>query len=217
MSDRAQWMLAALPAVFADRDAASGGTLLRLLDVLGKLFFDGTGPDEPALPGLERQIRQIPALFVPLAADYGPACGGETPERFLHWLAGWLAFTPHSYLEPPALRRVLANIVPLYSLRGTGEYLHRIIELGFVEVLSACDIDDRPRTGFRVGFVVLGHDSRLARSRPFYFRVSLQLRAGIHLTGSLERRLRAVIDFAKPAHTSYDLQIAGDSCGSGEN
>src|SRR3954464_11074798 len=100
-------MLAALPAIYADRDAASGGTLLRLLEVLGKLFFDGTEPDEPALPGLQEQIRQIPALFVPLAGESGAACGGETPERFLHRLAGWLAFTPHSYPSPPALARVL--------------------------------------------------------------------------------------------------------------
>jgi hypothetical protein len=211
-------MLAALPAIYAERDAASGGALLRLLDVLGKLFFDGTGPDEPALPGLEKQIRQIPALFVPLASDSGAGCGGETPERFLHWLAGWLAFTPHSYLEPPALRRVLANIVPLYSLRGTSEYLERILELSFAEVLatSGIEIDDRPRTGFHVGHVVLGHDSRLARSRPFYFRVALQLRPGVNLTASLERRLRVVIDFAKPAHTSYDLRVAGHTCGFGE-
>jgi phage tail-like protein len=212
--DRGKWMLAALPAVYTDRDEASGGTLTRLLEVLGILFFDGENGSEPGvprLPGLERQIRAIPGLFLPLAqtSGSGHADPSQTPERFLHWLATWLAFAPHGYLEPPALRRVLANIVPLYGLRGTRKYLNDVLKLSFDEWLdeSGTEIDDRPRTGFLIGTAYLGRDTRLVKSRPFFSIVALRLRPGVKLTSGIERRLRAVIDFAKPAHVSYDLRI----------
>jgi phage tail-like protein len=208
-TERGQWMLAALPAVYADCDEASGGELNRLLDALATLFFDGGGLPQAPVSGLEAQIHAIPALFLPLGdtGRYGWPEQRHTPDRFLPWLAQWLSFTPHDQLEPAALRRVLANIVPLYGRRGTRQYLLRLLELAFAELVTDFVVDDRPRPGFTVGRSRVGQDTRLARGEPFLFTVRVKLRPGTLRRSDAERRLCAVIDFAKPAHTRYELQI----------
>ena len=64
-----------------------------------------------------------------------------------------------------------------------------------------------------VGTSLLGSDSRLAQGRAFWFKVVVDLHEAAPSTPgddgleALDRRLRAVIDFAKPAHTVYDLVL----------
>jgi phage tail-like protein len=200
-------MLGLLPAVFAQNDE---GALSKLLDVLGDLFFDGSGSSEEidsgeSFPGLERQMRAIPGLFLPLQDDGSDAT--VTPDRFLPWLAAWLSFSPHEHLDRKALRRVLANIVPLNGRRGTRYYLERLLDLAFGDLLATVAIDDTPQRGFTIGTSVLGRDTRLARGLSFFFQVTVQVREGVAASSELERRLRAVIDYAKPAHTRYELNI----------
>jgi phage tail-like protein len=201
-TDRAEWMLGSLPAIYAEADRVAGGTLSRLLAALGAVFFEGitSGDGEPGFPGLERQILAIPVLFVPAAGQ------PQAPDWFLPWLAAWLAFTPHEHLDPMALRRVLSNIVPLYSQRGTRACMVKLLQLAFEETIASVQVDDRPRSGFTVGHSLLGNDTRLARGQPFFFTVTVDLKPGQSWTGAFERRLRAVIDFARPAHTSYELK-----------
>ena len=215
-------MLAGLPAVFEASDVS--GDLARLLGVFEALFFgdshlaggdaSGSGASGSRLPGIERSLRAIPALFAPLGNDAyaDPEADRRTPDHFLHWLATWLAFTPHALFSPTALRRIVAGIVPLYGLRGTRDYLLRLLALCFDEVREV-HIDDRPRVGFTIGSSVLGSDTRLAEGRAFWFKVIVDLDHAAHARSAqddgaaLERRLRAVIDFAKPAHTAYELRV----------
>lgn len=203
-------MFASLPAVFRDRD--DSGDLARLLGVFEALFFTGSSAQAAVLPGIERQLPAVPALFSP---HPGPECQGatwRTPDAFMHWLAAWLSFTPHALFQPEALRRIVAGIVPLYGQRGTRDYLERLLDLCFGAEVAKLHIDDRPRVGFTIGESVLGIDTRLAESRAFWFKVIIETHdAATALSASnggagLERRLRAVIDFAKPAHTAYELQ-----------
>src|SRR5262249_9059557 len=144
-----------LPAVFRSRDQT--GDLARLLAALEAFFFtDGTEVgDEPR--GLERHLEEIPAIFSP----------AETREEFLHWLAAWLSFTPHALFSAEPLRRIVAGIVPMYGLRGTREYLIRLLELCFGHELPRIEVDDRPGVGFTIGESTLGVDTRLETSRPF--------------------------------------------------
>jgi phage tail-like protein len=210
MGDAADRMFASLPAVFRSRDA--DGDLEHLLDVLGAFFFTGSAHDDRVLPGLEQYLEQIPALFSPLGAFRDRPGTGLTPEPFLHWLAAWVSFTPHALFSPEPLRRIIAGIVPLYGLRGTRNYLVRLLELCFGEEVALIEVNDRPRVGFTIGGSALGVDSRLAVSRPFHFKVAIGLHEApdnpLALEGfqALQHRVRAVIDFAKPAHTAYELE-----------
>jgi phage tail-like protein len=203
-------MFSSLPAVFRSRDAT--GDLKRLLEVLGAFFF-GRTMDDRHLPGLEQRLDDIPALFSPTGAPRDELQIGRTPDRFLHWLATWLSFTPHALFPPELLRRIIVEIVPLYGLRGTRDYLVRLLELCFGNELARIDVDDRPSVGFTIGQSVLGADTWLAVSRPFCFKVVVERHEppnepmGADVAEALQNRLRAVIDFAKPAHTTYELEI----------
>jgi len=218
-------LFAALPAVF--RTADTGGDLARLLAAFEALLFDGdpaldrddeTVRGEAALPGLERLLPALPALFAPQGGLFHHGVQWRTPDRFLPWLAGWLGFTPHALFSPAALRRIAAGIVPLHGLRGTREHLEKLIALAFEGEVTAVEVDDRPSAGLAIGSARIGQGTRLASSRPFWFRVVVETddargaERAFHGGGDdedaadLERRLRAVVDYAKPAHTAYELQ-----------
>jgi phage tail-like protein len=190
-------MFAGLPAVFRNQDKT--GDLARLLGVLEAFFFVGRteGGSEPH--GLERYLEEIPALFSPI----------DTRREFLQWLAAWLSFTPHALFQPEPLRRIIGGIVPLYGLRGTRDYLVRLLELCFGDEVARIHVDDRPAVGFTIGQSTLAVDTRLAVSRPFCFKVIVEAQTESvtsHEAEALQHRLRAVIDFAKPAHTIYELE-----------
>jgi phage tail-like protein len=203
-------MFSNLPAIFRNRDET--GDLARLLDVLAAFFFTGGIIDDDLLPGLEQRLDEIPALFAPVGAPQDELHVWRTPDRFLHWLAAWLSFTPHALFTPEPLRRTLADIVPMYGLRGTKGYLERLLERCFGDEVARIHVDDRPRIGFTIGQSALGVDTRLAVGRPFFFKVVIERHTGRteQMTSdeaeSLQHRLRAVIDFAKPAHTTYELE-----------
>lgn len=217
-------LLSLLPAVYAESDTT--GDLERLLATFDALFFDDashrngvavSSPIDPSalppLPGCERLLSSIPLVLspTPAAADANgdaPTSAVETqaPDAFVTWLAASLAFTPHVLFDPPALRRVVAGIVPMNGLRGTRGYLLRLLELCFAEELVRVDIDDSPHPGFVIGLASIGRDTQLSSTGPFRFRVFVVARADTGPAARLlERRLHAVIDYAKPAHTAYEL------------
>ena len=211
MAEPADRMFESLPAVFRGRDET--GDLGRLLAVLGSFFFTGRlTRGEQFLPGLEQRLDEIPALFAPLAEPQDELRVWRTPERFLPWLATWLAFTPHELFPRESLRRIVGGIVPLYGRRGTRDYLVRLLELCFGDEVAQIHVDDRPGTGFTIGRSALGVDTLLAVSRPFCFKVVVERHEatteppGSEAAEALQHRLRAVIDFAKPAHTVYELE-----------
>jgi phage tail-like protein len=218
-------LLDMLPALYrgggdaGDGGDAAAGDLPALLDAFEALFFDDGAADAgPArLPGIAARLDAVPALFAPLGLDPADPAGDpgavdRTPEHFLPWLASWLAFTPRDLFEPRRLRRVVAGIVPLYGRRGTRAYLEALLALCFEEI-AGVRIDERGRAGLRVGASRLGIDSLLAEEQPFRFDVDVELRPvrDAAPTGApparLEEQVRAVIDFAKPAHTVYELRL----------
>ena len=211
MADAAERMFANLPRVFRNRDET--GDLTRLLGVLEAVLFTGTTLEERELPGLEQYIEEIPALFSPLGMQQNGSKVWRTPDRFLHWLAAWLSFTPHALFPDESLRRIVAGIVQLYGFRGTKDYLVRLLHLCFGQEVAHIHVDDRPHVGFTVGESQLGMDTRLAVSRPFCFKVAIESGrtssdpTDLHESEVLMRRLHSVIEFAKPAHTTYELQL----------
>jgi phage tail-like protein len=210
VADSADRMFSSLPAAFRNRDET--GDLARLLGVLEMFFFTGRTIDRHVLLGLEQYLDEIPALFSPLGISLDQSRSWRTPDRFLHWLASWLSFTPHALFSRERLRRIIAGIVPLYGLRGTRDYLVHLLNLCFGDEVGQIHVDDRPSVGFTVAQSRLGVDTRLAVTRPFCFTVVIEGRdtqaepMTTHEAQALQHRLRAVIDFAKPAHTTYELE-----------
>jgi phage tail-like protein len=206
VDDPADRLFDLLPAIFRQRDSTD--ELKRLLHALGTYFLSAHS-ENTAQAGLEQYVERIPALFAPLGEPQESPPDDRTPDRFLHWLATWLSFSPHALFSAERLRHITAGIVQLYGLRGTKAYLQRLLDLCFGDELGLVSVDDRPRVGFTVGQSTVGNDTRLSVGRPFTFKVVVEPRIGRSSREDLDalrQRLRAVIDFAKPAHTVYDLE-----------
>lgn len=219
--DESGRMLDSLPAIYRNNDM--GGHLQRLLGVFEEVLF---ASDDPATPGIEQQIDAIPSFFSPLGIMPGYGIAEQStaqneirraPDRFLPWLATWVAFTPHALFPPEQLRTIISGITPLYSKRGTRDYLEQLLKLCFPEI-NEVEIDDNPVPGFVIGEAKVGEDTFFGDERPFWFQVNMYvLRPDIGSSGmerehefsehEFEQRVRAIIDFAKPAHTDYEVHV----------
>jgi phage tail-like protein len=208
MNEAGMRLLDNLPAIYRASD--STGNLRRLLGVFEEVLFHSKG-QEP--PGIEEQIEAIPGFFSPNGDEVsGWLHVEEAPDRFLPWLATWVAFTPHALFTPRQLRAIISRIAPLYGRRGTRTYLEQLLGICFPEI-SKIMIDDEAALGLVIGQARVGEDTLLGGERPFWFRVVIEAKEhefqpenGESREG-FEQRVREIIDFAKPAHTTYDLRM----------
>ncbi|HXZ08808.1 MAG TPA: phage tail protein [Paraburkholderia sp.] len=206
MNEPGERLLNHLPAIY--RAADQSGQLHALLAAFEEILL---ASDDPKAPAIAQQIDAIPALFAPLGLDPSGHAHARTPDRFLPWLAQWVAFSPYQQFPAQRLREIIAGIVPLYGRRGTRRYLKTLLKLCF-DGVSDITIDENPLHGFTIGLARLGHDTVLIRDARSRFRLEMVIRessaeAQHEPWQSLEKRVRAVVDFAKPAHTVYELVL----------
>jgi hypothetical protein len=104
--------------------------------------------------------------------------------------------------------------VPLYSWRGTKRYLTELLKL-YLPTGAEVRVEDQEFNGFKIGMAKVGLDTWLERDRPFWFKVTIGVpSAGTDAEGGpqwqaeWQKRVRQVIELAKPAHTTYDLDWA---------
>lgn len=188
-------LLRLLPAIYQEQTE-----LALFLSAFEAVLFEAPGT-EPKSPGsLDALIASLPRLANPM----------ETPEPFLPWLAGWVGLTLHPDLEVGRRRALIQQASALYRRRGTKggtEDLLRLVTGGQVTVTEP-QIE-----ALRVGFSRVGETTRLGRARPHFFQVHIELPSAMEPgeRSRLERLARAFVDQAKPAHTHYNLVIAGAS------
>lgn len=192
-------LLSHLPGVYH-----SSKDLRELLAILETVLF---GPDDR---GLEAQIAKIWKYFDAV----------KTPDEFLPWLAEWVALTYTDGLSSTRRRQLISEIVPLYATRGTKGYLAKMLEF-FSPDATEITIEDHEFAGLIIGQAKIGMDSWLERDRPFWFKVKIRapgprtVSPQEHARSEIEWRDRArkIIDLAKPAHTTYDLDWAFNDVG----
>lgn len=199
-------LLNSLPAIY--RAADQSGQLRALLAAFEAILLDSADPKAPAFA---QQIDAIPTLLAPLGLDDSAHAHARTPDRFLPWLAQWVAFSPYRLFPADRLRIIIAGILPLYGRRGTRQYLKALLRLCF-DGVSEVRVDENPSHGFTIGRARLGQDSMLVREAPGRFRIEIAIseatgEAQHEPSQSLEQRVRAVVDFAKPAHTVCELVL----------
>jgi phage tail-like protein len=187
MSGHSSDYLKYLPAILQD-DEIIDRFLLAFEEILtGKDFPPQTNPgilDSSASdpPGLEAVIGSIHTYFNP----------DLTPEKFLPWLASWVALSLRDDWQPATKREFIKKIVPLYRLRGTKDGLAQVLSLylksvNLPENVTIYEEDDFP---------------------DHYFQVELRLpRLESSRYWQQVRIAKAIIDQEKPAHTYYGLKI----------
>lgn len=145
--------------------------------------------------GIEQLIERMPEVFDPL----------ETDERLLSWLAKWAAFKVRGDVPTDRIRRILGQIIGLYRIRGTKEYIETLLEL-FVDA-AATVIDGVPE--FEIArHSTIGVNACLGGGAPYFFRVFLRFSASTAGRAEFQARLASeIIELAKPAHTTFELEV----------
>ena len=157
-----------------------------------------------------RAPRELPGW----ASNEAPGPLSERRDAFLPWLSQWVALSGAAPLSVERRRRLLGHIVPLYARRGTGGYVTDLLRFYLPEDADI-QIEDQEFTGLILGKSKIGVDAWLEQDRPFWFKVTIRIpdTAGSGEPRSRGRidwpaRIRQVVDLAKPAHTTYDLEVA---------
>jgi phage tail-like protein len=172
----------------------------------------------PHADSLETQIAQIATLLDVVreprelpgwTSAEDPGVLSQRRDAFLPWLAQWVALSGAASLPLERQRRLVGRIVPLYSQRGTRQYLIDLLRFHLPE-RSEIDVEDQDFTGLILGKSRVGVDTWLEEDRPFWFKVTIRLPEGERARGRIDWpvRIRHVVDLAKPAHTTYDLEVA---------
>ncbi len=151
-------------------------------------------------PGLEEIINIINLYFVPFEYPKNknkasstfeePQKKEETPEEFLHWLAGWVALSLQEDWKPEFTRDLIANFFGDYRMRGTLKGLQNTMDIfnkyyGFKERVVVEDQTQRPYT-FKVQFT-LNEGNRKEMERQ-------------------ERIAKTIINGEKPAYTTAIIE-----------
>jgi phage tail-like protein len=187
-------LLAQLPGVYHASPA-----LRQLLGVFETILC------EPHERALEVQIARIPMLFDVTPHEL-PAWLSERRDALLPWLAQWVALSGPGPVSLEGRRRLIGRIVPLYARRGTRHYVTELLRF-FLPDNADIDVEDRQFRGLVLGQARIGLDAWLAEDRPFWFKVTIRMPTGGRT--DWRERIRQVIDLAKPAHTTYDLELVG--------
>lgn len=154
-------------------------------------------PDDPALSryrelaGLERVLDGIDRFFDPARTD---------PE-FLPWLAQWVATSLRDDWSEETKRNFLASIVPLYRERGTRAGIEKVLRLSGDEA-QVVDFND----GLHDDLEKLHFGAAAKPAHFFGVIVTVNERDPVELARR-SRRVRAIVDREKPAHTYYGLRI----------
>lgn len=160
---------------------------------------------EPHERALEVQIARIAMLFDVTPQEL-PAWLSERRDALLPWLAQWVALSDPGALSLEGRRRLIGHIVPLYARRGTGHYVTELLRF-YLPDDADIGVEDRQFRGLVLGQARVGVDAWLAEDRPFWFKVTIRMPDTAGGRTDWGERIRQVIDLAKPAHTTYDLEL----------
>jgi phage tail-like protein len=164
------------------------------------------GAGDPQRTGLEAIIADIAVLFNPK----------DAPEKFLPWLAGWMAFGLRADLPVNLQRSFLSQVISLYKKRGTPESMKELLKLftrAEPTILEGDEMADEKHRAWNDWHVNKGFKKWEKDGKPDNaFGVLLSFmgpqEGGDRAALEVKRTLSiasALIDLEKPAHTIYYL------------
>jgi phage tail-like protein len=202
-------LLNMLPAIYHESD-----DLASLLAVF-ELILYGTESDPPEHERRRVSVMETWPIVNSITTISSLFDAYETPREFIPWLSQWVALSNTEDLSENDKRQLIAHIVPLYAKRGTSGYLKKILTYYFPEITKV-EVEDQKMGNFVIGKAKIGSTTRFDKDRPFWFRVDIYVSLPDYsittqeFKSKLKTRIRRVIDFAKPAHTLYELNIQSD-------
>jgi len=172
-----------LPALYTEQD-----------DLMGRFLMLFESFWEP----IEDRIDNIHYYFDPRLA----------PNDLLPWVATWVDLVLDEQWPEEKRRRLLSAMVPLYRQRGTRHGLQKYLEIYTGQLAH---IAEHRAHNFMLGKITrLGPSAALGKHNVSYtFDVILKLPPAENEDKRKERRrkIEAIIESEKPAHTAYTLII----------
>ncbi|MEZ4384614.1 MAG: phage tail protein [Nannocystaceae bacterium] len=172
-----------LPA-WMRRDPALSRVLLAFEAILDGRVEALEGAPQASAPALSLVLDRIHTYFRPGPGD---AAERRAPPEFVPWLARWVACSLRDEWDDETRRRVVAQAVPLYRLRGTKEGLRRMLEIyvGLDDTVTIYEF----------------------ASIPLFFQVEVTLpERDPEVLARTDRAVRSIIDQERPAHTFYGVR-----------
>ncbi len=128
-----------------------------------------------------------------------------TPAEFLGWLANWVALELQEDWDEGVKRKLIRQIIPLYSKRGTKEGIKEFLK---IYVGPGVSINEW-LSPFQIGVSsTIGEDTILGGGPPHFFMVKVIIpEPNLQLKARKEKAVRTIIDLEKPAHTYYELEV----------
>lgn|SRR5574341_38393 len=183
-----------LPSVF---EKAGDDFFERYLKIFEKILSginDGVKIDGKEMQGISSMLDTVSELFYPYKED-----SREVPLEFLDWLSTWVGLTLKEDWSVAKKQEVIANIIPIYRLRGTRVGLNELLKIYIGEGAVVYD----SYAPFQVGVnstVEIG----TALGAPNFFMVEATLP---DLAGMKQRtkNIKALIEQEKPVHAEYEI------------
>jgi len=174
-----------LPGIYQDSDEENADFLQRFLLISQHLTS-----------GIEERLEYLHEFFDP----------SITPEKYLPWLASWLAMPLLEGWDEEKRREIIQRTPELYRLRGTAAGLKLALRL-FADVKVEIHEGDWPYPGLVIGrSSTIGHDTVL--SPPVFISQCFTVELPDKKTEISRERLRtvqALVETEKPAHAHYAL------------
>lgn len=147
---------------------------------------------------------QFPAIEDEIAGLFRYFRAAEAPDAFLPWLANWVALALRTDMSLVRQRRLLANAARLYRIRGTRRGLEEVLKL-YLDAMPSITDEDQPSLQI-LDHSHVGVDTFLGGGASFVFEVKLAFAVREERFVSEQLQLaREVLEFERPAHTSYQL------------
>ncbi len=131
-----------------------------------------------------------------------------TPPEMLPWLATWVDLVLDEKWPEEKRRKLLSAMVPLYRQRGTRRGLQRYLE---IYTGQQAQIVEHRAHNFQLGKITrLGPSAALGKrnvSHTFSVMLNLPAAANEDERKERQRKIEAIIESEKPAHTAYTLTI----------
>ena len=174
-----------LPGIYQDADEENADFLQRFLLITAHLTS-----------GIEENLEFVHELFDPRI----------TNEKWLPWLASWLAMPLLEGWDEDKRREIIQRTPELYRLRGTAAGLKLALRL-FADVKAEIHEGDWPYPGMVIGkSSTIGKDTTL--SPPVFisqcFTVELPDKKN-EISREKLRTVQALVETEKPAHAHYAL------------
>ncbi|BBM87982.1 phage tail protein [Candidatus Uabimicrobium amorphum] len=175
-----------------------------LLDVIADFFhprfsFLFSKVNTEFIPELDnRDLQKLNRYFTPNKSF------DDWLEEFLFWFAGAVSLTLRKQWSIHKKRQVIAEIIPLYRMRGT--------KIGLEKYLSIY-IGEKIRITESIKPMYLGENTVVGgaftlEGAPYFFDVYVTLkRMPVHELRMTIKSLIEIIETEKPAHTNYKLHI----------